>query len=294
MQDVYFMIITQTLYQNSRTTPLGQIRLVGFLNKDASRMFESRRVFGSYALVYLLEGSGVYSDANRREQRVQAGDLLMLFPDLAHSYGPQRGDRWSELFIVFDGPVFDLWRGTGMLSSERPVHRLTPVETWLDRIQSLLAGGDATQTEAAQAVDVCRFLTLLTEILAVNWPALPDGEGPPWLERACSLLSAGLSEALEPEAVAAAIGVSYETFRKHFQRALGVAPAHYRSRKRIEAACSLLQHTQLSNKEISESLGFSDPFHFARRFKLIVGMTPKQFRRQTSRSVKKQAPQEIQ
>lgn len=250
------MITTQTLYQSSRTTPLGQIRLGGFLNKNTSRIFESRRVFGHYVLVYVLEGGGVYSDANWCEQRVQAGDLLMLFPDLAHSYGPGRDDRWSELFVVFDGPVFDLWRDVGMFSSERPVLRLTPVDDWLDRLQSLLTAGDAAQSEAAQAVDVCCFLTLLTEILAANRPASASAALPPWLERACGLLSAGLSEALELEAVAAEVNMSYETFRKQFQKALGVAPAHYRSRKRIDAACSLLQHTQLSNQEISESLGF--------------------------------------
>lgn len=275
------MITTKTLYQSSRTTPLGQIRLGGFINKSSSRIFESRRVFGRYALVYVLEGGGVYSDANRRDHRVEAGDLLLLFPDLAHSYGPQQGDTWSELFVVFDGPVFDLWRSIGLLSSEHPVLQLAPVETWLERLQTLLTAEDAAPSEAAQAVDVCRFLTLLTEILSVNRPA-PAASGPPWLERARNLLSANLSEPLEPEAVAAEVGLSYETFRKQFQKTQGVAPVHYRSRKRIDAACSLLQHTQLSSKEISESLGFSDPFHFARRFKLTVGMTPKQFRRQAA------------
>jgi AraC-like DNA-binding protein len=238
------------------------------------------RVFGSYALVYLLEGSGIYFDANRHKQRIEAGDLLVLFPDLAHSYCPQRGDCWSELFIVFDGPVFDLWRTTGMLNSEQPVHRLTPVTTWLDRFRSLLTAGDGGQPEAAvRAIEVCHFLTLLTEILASGWPTPGDREGPSWLERACSLLSGHLNDVLEPQTVASALGLSYETFRKRFQEATGEAPAHYRTRKRIDAACSLLQHTQLSNKEISESLGFSDPFHFARRFKLTVGMTPKEYRR---------------
>lgn len=267
------MITTKTLYQSSRTTPLGQIRLGGFINKSSSRIFESRRVFGRYALVYVLEGGGVYSDANRRDHRVEAGDLLLLFPDLAHSYGPQQGDTWSELFVVFDGPVFDLWRSIGLLSSEHPVLQLAPVETWLERLQSLLTDGDAAQSEAAQAVDVCCFLTLLTEILAANRPASASAALPPWLERACGLLSAGLSEALELEAVAAEVNMSYETFRKQFQKALGVAPAHYRSRKRIDAACSLLQHTQLSNQEISESLGFSDPFHFAQA---LQGLTDDQ------------------
>jgi AraC-like DNA-binding protein len=275
------MIITQTLYQNSLTTPLGQIKLAGLLNKDDSRAFELTRVLGSYALVYLLEGSGLYFDANRRKTRVTAGDLIVLFPDLAHSYGPQRGDQWSELFMVFDGPVFDFWRKTGVLNSEQPVHRLEPVETWLERFRAVLTSDFIVQPEtAARALDTCRFLALLTEALASSLSHGEEQTALPWMSRACALLGADLNTTLDPKTVAEELNLSYETFRKRFQETLGVAPAHYRIQKRIAAACSLLEHTQLTNKEISETLGFSDPFHFARRFKLTLGLTPKQYRRQ--------------
>lgn len=275
------MIITQTLYQNSLATPLGQIKLVGLLNKDVNRIFETSRVLGSYALVYLLEGSGLYSDANRHKTRVSAGDLIVLFPDLAHSYGPQRGDCWSELFIVFDGPVFDLWRKTGVLNSEQPIHRLEPIEIWQARFRAVLTSDVSLPSEAAaRALDTCRFLPVLTEALAANLSSKEDKNELPWLDRACTLLGADLSAALEPVVVADALGLSYETFRKRFQETLGIAPAHYRIQKRIDAACSLLEHTQLTNKEISETLGFSDPYHFARRFKLTMGLTPKEYRRQ--------------
>ena len=280
------MIITQTLYQNSLTTPLGQIKLVGLLNKDDSRVFESTRVLGSYALVYLLEGSGIYFDANRYRARVSAGDLIVLFPDLAHSYGPQREDQWSELFIVFDGPVFDFWRKTGVLNSEQPVHRLEPVDTWLGRFRAMLTSDFPSQPEtAARALDTCRFLALLTEALAASLARDEEKSLLPWLGRACTLLGADLNRTLDPTAVAEELNLSYETFRKRFQETLGVAPAHYRIQKRIAAACSLLEHTQLTNKEISETLGFSDPFHFARRFKLTIGLTPKQYRRQKMHSL---------
>jgi len=180
--------------------------------------------------------------------------------------------------------VFDLWRRQGVLNSEQPVHRLEPVFAWQEKFCALAASPDtATYAEpTARMLDACRFLPLLTEALA---PALSAAAGEvsplPWLERACALLGADLNSPLEPTAVAHTLGLSYETFRKRFQEALGIAPAHYRIQKRIAAACSLLEHTQLTNKEISETLGFSDPYHFARRFKLTMGMTPRQFRRQS-------------
>lgn len=87
---------SRTVYQTEAATPIGQIHLAGIINKGGSRIFENMRVFGKYALVYLLDGQGVYLDANQYRRNVRAGDLLILFPELAHSYGPLRGDPWVE------------------------------------------------------------------------------------------------------------------------------------------------------------------------------------------------------
>jgi AraC-like protein len=46
---------------------------------------------------------------NGNAQAVAAGDLIWVYPDLGHEYGPWKGERWDEFFVVFDGPIFDLW-----------------------------------------------------------------------------------------------------------------------------------------------------------------------------------------
>ncbi len=43
----------------------------------------------------------------------------------------------------------------------------------------------------------------------------------------------------------------------------------------------MLEHTHLSNKEVAEALGFSDAFHFSRRFKQMTGTAPRAFRSQS-------------
>jgi AraC-like DNA-binding protein len=79
--------------------------------------------------------------------------------------------------------------------------------------------------------------------------------------------------------IARRVGLPYETFRKRFTEAMGVSPARYRTQKRIEAACQLLRFTpQLTNREAAEALGFADEFHFSRRFKEKVGVSPRQYR----------------
>ena len=58
----------------------------------------------------------------RKVVPLTTGDVVLVLPERAHWYGPGRGRTWDELYLVFDGPVFDLWRGTGVLDEAHPVH----------------------------------------------------------------------------------------------------------------------------------------------------------------------------
>ena len=268
-------ITTRLLFSNDAQTPLGRVTQGGFISNSGG--VREPRVLNSCALVYLLDGAGRYADALGRNQRVQAGDLLVLFPELAHTYGIEPGDHWSELYYVFDGPAFDMLRERGLLNPSRAVLRLLPIETWLPRLQQAMPQA-ASATLAERLIDLSRFIQLVTEISAVD-ADFADSAVPAWIAEACRLLGEQPQSNLQPEEVAATRGVPYETFRKRFTRHVGVAPAHYRSIRRIDAACALLHTTTLTVAAIAAQLGYADEFHFSRRFKQITGVTPRAFRR---------------
>src|SRR5215212_6905917 len=71
-------IETRLLFRNDARTPLGRLTMAGFIRSSAGVGGTAMRVLGSYAIVLLLEGSGRYQDINGRQQRVQAGDLVLV------------------------------------------------------------------------------------------------------------------------------------------------------------------------------------------------------------------------
>ena len=83
-----------------------------------------------------------------------------------------------------------------------------------------------------------------------------------------------------PAAIARKLGLSYETFRKDFARHTGQPPARYRLHRLIDQARALITERHLSNKQLAETLGFYDEFHFSRHFRQVTGQSPREFRQQ--------------
>lgn len=67
-------------------------------------------------------------------------------------------------------------------------------------------------------------------------------------------------------------------FRVRFKAKTGMTPTCYITTLRLRNACNLLKQTDLTVKEISQSVGFSDQMYFTRVFTGHFGVPPKVFR----------------
>lgn len=258
-------------------SPLGQISLAGYSRDGRGVPRRPLRVLGSYAVVYVVDGGGEFEDVTGLALPVVAGDLLLIFPEIAHTYGPTSHSRWTELFLVFDGPVFDLWRETGLLDPRAPLLHLEPIELWTSRFESIL-GAPRQPGFAPSLLEVCRLQAVLGEALLGGARRGANDEQTAWLRRACALLDSDFNHELDLHDLARDLNMSYDGFRKRFRRHLGVAPARYRAARIADRACQLIRQGHLTDKQIAAQLGFCDEFYFSRRFKQITGRSPRQYR----------------
>ncbi|HWT23928.1 MAG TPA: AraC family transcriptional regulator [Solirubrobacteraceae bacterium] len=245
------------------------------------------RALESYALVAVRRGPVAYADAHGAAFDAATGDVLLIRPGVAHWYGTRRaGATWDELYVVFDGPLFDLCAAGGLFARTAPVARPEPSSLWPERLLRLLL--DVARPAGPRLPAMVAFVGLLAELV-------PSADGPPpdrarphtaadAVARARVLLASDLARPLGAPEVAAAVGMPYDSFRKAFREHSGTSPSRYRTQRRVAAARELIRYRpDMTNRELAELLGFSDEFHFSRRFTEHTGRTPRQFRADTRR-----------
>jgi len=267
---------TELRFQNAAASPLGRITLAGFGVRQAQAIDEPR-TFGQFAIVYLVDGRGKYADVNGIRKNLEAGDMIIVFPDIAHVYNPLPGTQWVTTFLCFHGPVFDLWRNQGLLNPRKPVHHAEPIATWSRRIESVVdAAWQAGSTPSL--LGICRLQQLLAEVVTGAGRSMFYRDNLHWLDQVSGLIEANLNGPFDWENLAHRVGLSTESFRKRFTRLAGQPPARYRMGRLMDRACELMQNRTLKDRRIAELLGFCDEFYFSRRFKAITGQSPRQFR----------------
>jgi AraC-like DNA-binding protein len=277
-------VISEPWLESPLRTEAGSLQLAGLLRNIAGIDPEAMRILGSYALILMVEGKGYYCDARGTKRDVQAGDVVLVFPELAHAYGPQPGEDWTQIYFVFQGPQFDLWRKRHLIRTERPILRLGAAEYWQQRLREVVPAEGREVGRGGEALrSLGRFLGVLAEMIAAGNQVEKQPDRDAWLEKSLRLLGQRAAQGwIAPQEVAREVGLSYENFRKRFVQHTAESPGAYQKRRRLEWACAAIYQGQHTMKQIADELGFCDVFHFSKAFKQVIGTTPSEYRRRVS------------
>ncbi len=250
---------------------LGEVMMGGRIVKQGGAM-HPYRYLGAYALVLLVDGKGTYEDDLGRFAVVGPGSIICINPEVGHRYGPGEGETWEEVYLVFDGPLFDLWKEKGILGDQLWMLTVENPHLWCDRFQQQF-----DDPSADRMGQVMRLQLLLTELLKEQKEHALVNLSHPALRKSLALL-ANTNDTVAQ--IASAVGMGFESFRKQFKSEYGVSPHQYRQRQIYLKAWHLILGTDKSMAEIAGSLDFYDEHYFSRFFKKHNGLSPGQFREQ--------------
>lgn len=119
-----------------------------------------------------------------------------------------------------------------------------------------------------------RFLLDLLKAAGESRPALS-----PEIAEVQRFIADNLGGEITVRSLARLACLSEPRFKARFKSEVGIPPAEYVIRKRIEAAQPLLEDGRRTVTDVAMQLGFSTSHYFADVFKRYTGKTPSEFRR---------------
>ena len=252
--------------------------MAGSLHDDSTIHPKKMRILGKYAMILVLSGNVFYTDENIHRRDLGPGNAILVKPDQAHAYGSRDGQPWEQIYILFEGPQFELLLHSTEFIAHLPVWHLESPDLWQRRLKELFQPGKPELAPTALQV-VSRFANLLVEMAAADARSRQN-PSEAWLEDSLRLLGEPWQDRwLSARDVAGKVGLSYETFRKSFAGKTGISPGKFQQQRRIDLACTAIYGGSENFKELAERLGFCDVYHFSKAFRKITGTPPSVYRR---------------
>jgi AraC-like DNA-binding protein len=107
----------------------------------------------------------------------------------------------------------------------------------------------------------------------------PSGRDSARVTRALRRIEAAAEDTLSLDALAAEAAMSPYHFLRCFRRVAGMTPHQYLLRTRLHRAAVRLRRTEDAVSAIAFDAGFNDLSTFNRRFRRVIGSSPREFRR---------------
>ncbi len=139
------------------------------------------------------------------------------------------------------------------------------------------AGAVLRQAQHRRILVLARLISGACSALPIRvWQApRPDARFASVIER----MDQHLGEPLSNKQLAALVGMAPTAFVRRFRQVFGISPQAYYLRKRLEHACHLLEHEQVSIDRVAAACGFCDRNYFSTVFRKKQGVSPAAFRK---------------
>ncbi len=247
-----------------------------------------------HELVVILSGRGRHLTETRNDP-IEAGDVFLVRGEMAHGYADT--DRMTLVNILFDPRRLRL--PLAGLADVPGYHALFQVEPRLrqaDRFQQRLRLPPGELTDAAEQIVRLRneldskapgyrfaavtHLMSLIAFLARRYFRTPRIDTRPLrkMSEVLSFIEEHHQEPLPMSRLTRLAGMSESTLTRAFHKVMGCSPIDHVIRVRIGRAAEQLRRPGIRVTEAAFENGFTDSNYFARQFRKVMGVSPREYR----------------
>jgi AraC-like DNA-binding protein len=232
--------------------------------------------------IYCARGNG-WCEVLGRKHEVTKDQLLVVPAGTPHVYGAAKKDPWTIHWFHAVGSNVPVYLEKLEVTPEKPVVPLGGDVQLFSLFEDVLEDLEHGST-LTHLIYAAHSLSHLMGVILRHKAEFEHGEADAAKRAAKSIqfMKEHLREAPQITTLAEVVNLSRSHYTMLFHRVTGYSPLRYLNHLRMQRAVQLLNSTNLSIKEISDQLGFSDQFYFSRAFSKMHGHAPSEHRRRDS------------
>ena len=229
-------------------------------------------------LFYCIDGTGWY-ELDGTRYTVNPNEFFILPQNVAHAYGSEEHNPWTIYWMHFGGELLPYFNQVKAVQDHyKPIHIKSSDEivALFSKIYKALELGYSIDNLMYANMCLTYFITLFIYNSKHYRPAAIDKNN--CIESAIHFMQENINNNISLQQLSAHYNYSPSRFSSLFKQKTGYAPIDYFIQMKMQKATQLLDFTDKHIKDIASTFGFDDPYYFSRRFKKIIGMSPKKYR----------------
>lgn len=255
---------------------------IGYYPKAKDHFTYRKKGLPENFLFYCVDGHGYYKIG---EQRFDVGpnQFFILPQNVEHAYGSDPVHPWTIYWIHFGGtalPELNDMQTVQQYFKSHTIKNNGDVLPIFMQIYKTLELGYSIDNLMYANMCLHQFLNIF--IYNGKHYAEADQEKMDCVDSAILYMQQHIEENISLNELSTLYNYSVSRFSNLFKQKTGYAPIDYFVQMKMQKACQLLDFTDRSVKDIAFSMGFDDPYYFSKRFRAIIGKSPKNYRVQKS------------
>jgi AraC-like DNA-binding protein len=270
--------ILKSRVQNNLLLKHLHIHSIGFYPKAKDHYTYRKKGLPENFIFYCVDGHGWYELEGQRHE-IGPNEFFILPQNVEHAYGADQEHPWSIYWIHFGGEGLPAFNDTLAVQKHfKPFLVKNNAQTIaiFTKIYQALQLGYSIDNLLFANMCLTHFLTLF--IYNSRHYGTVESDTPDCVDGAILYMQQHIDENISLNELSKHYNYSVSRFSNLFRQKTGYAPIDYFLQMKMQKACQELDFTAHSIKYIAFSMGFDDPYYFSKRFKTIIGVSPKKYR----------------
>ena len=277
------IVIPDYILDKVKNDPLNQplhITDIGYFPKAYDHYRSRLKGCSQNILIYCIEGKGWIAINNQRIA-VNPNQYFIIPQNTPHTYAADKHDPWSIFWIHFSGTHASLFINDLEQAQSITPSRIDRIEERIQLFEEMIINLEMGYSfENIAYANICLWHFLASFKYLSQFRQIHKTKDLDMAEQSIQYMKRELKTKLSLQQLADQAGLSASYYTAEFKRKTGRPPLDYLIHLKIQHACQLLDHSKFKIKEICNMVGFNDQYYFSRVFNKIMGMSPKQYRKQ--------------